>query len=641
MQTDTALKEYFIKCFSRDDVVADAHVALIIPNLEKKVAKRDKVVSKLEHAINVLTIKGVTPTHKTIMLETVESVPTYSKEIEDLNEEISRDIDRIEPMRNRNESGDGQDTLLEEDIEAAGDEEDRQLLAAETMSEVQSLPKEGERNDGLLKLDALRPAAVSNALLSSADAIKAMIVGEDGASRSAAFVSLSDLASVNLVRQAVHNAEPWFCVPAEPPMPDLVNWKNVGKSNESKQIGELIGLVLTTTLCIFWTIPVAFVTSFSNVESLTKVFPFLKAPVENYAWFSSFMALLAPLILVAFIALLPYIILAIIKFEGLIEIETMQHPSLYSKLAAFTIIQTFFISTVSGTLFTALQHILEDPKFLIRSVAKALPEQSAYFIQIIIVQNSLSLGIELLRISPIVQNILRKIALKYVGHNLTEKERNETFLGQRSLDDPLEYYFGRELGTKIVLLQMVLFVYGCMAPITCYFTLIVFGALAIGYRHQFLYVYPIANDSGGKLWMNFQRLSITCAILAEIILCAVLVLKSSYAAAVLMIPLIVATIIFDRYFKRRHYSITSFLPLGDCAAVDRNNMNEGMTNEWLKDAYLQPALKKRVVVPENFPEFVSTSRQRGQDQHPTTWDDEAALADDHKEKDNSYIDSKE
>mmetsp|Transcript_134 Transcript_134/g.216 ORF Transcript_134/g.216 Transcript_134/m.216 type:complete len:335 (+) Transcript_134:693-1697(+) len=187
---------------------------------------------------------------------------------------------------------------------------------------------------------------------------------------------------------------------------------------------------------------------------------------------------------------------------------------------------------------------------------------------------------------------------------------------------------------------MVLFVYGCMAPITSYFTLIVFGMLAIGYRHQFLYVYPIANDSGGKLWMNFQRLSITCAILAEIVLCSVLFLKLSYAAAVLMIPLIVATIIFDRYFKRRHYSITSFLPLGDCAAVDRHNMNEGMANEWLKDAYLQPALKKRVV-PENCPEIVSTARQREQDQYQTTWDDEAALADDYKEKGNLYMSSKE
>ena len=52
---------------------------------------------------------------------------------------------------------------------------------------------------------------------------------------------------------------------------------------------------------------------------------------------------LAPLILVVFISILPTILLAFLKFEGLIEVETMQHPSLFSKLATFTILQTFFI----------------------------------------------------------------------------------------------------------------------------------------------------------------------------------------------------------------------------------------------------------------------------------------------------------
>jgi hypothetical protein len=121
------------------------------------------------------------------------------------------------------------------------------------------------------------------------------------------------------------------------------SWKNVGKTNKSKQIGELISFLLTVALCIFWTIPVSFVASLSNVEALTELLPFLKAPVENYDWFSSLLALLAPLILVVFISLLPTILLIFLKFEGLIEVETMQHPSLFSKLASFTVLQTFFI----------------------------------------------------------------------------------------------------------------------------------------------------------------------------------------------------------------------------------------------------------------------------------------------------------
>lgn len=210
----------------------------------------------------------------------------------------------------------------------------------------------------------------------------------------------------------------------------------------------------------------------------------------------------------------------------------------------------------------------------------------------------LGLATELLRISPVATNLARKIVAKVMVHNLTEKEQNETFLGLRALDDPLEYYFGRELGSKTVLLLMVLYVYGCMSPITCWFTLLIFGLLAIGFRNQFIFIYPVANDSGGKLWINFTRLSIICMILSEIVLFAVLLLKEAFAAGILLVPLVFASILFDIYLKRRHYSVTHYLPLGDCA---ESASSEGTDfNNWLKDAYLQPALKDKSLFPENY-----------------------------------------
>lgn len=41
MRTDRAVEEYFADCFSSDAVVADVHVALFLPDLETKVAKRE------------------------------------------------------------------------------------------------------------------------------------------------------------------------------------------------------------------------------------------------------------------------------------------------------------------------------------------------------------------------------------------------------------------------------------------------------------------------------------------------------------------------------------------------------------------------------------------------------------------------
>jgi hypothetical protein len=286
---------------------------------------------------------------------------------------------------------------------------------------------------------------------------------------------------------------------------------------------------------------------------------------------------------------------------------------------------------------------LDDPTSSIKLLSEALPSQAAYFIQIIIVQNLVPLGSELLRISPVVTDHIRQLLANALGHNLTEKERNETFLGLKALGDPPQYFFGSVAGSKIVLLLMVLYVYSCMSPITSYFTLLVFGLLAIGLRNQVLFIYPVANDSGGKLWINFQRISVVCMIVAEIILLVLLMSKAAIIAAILILPLIIMTILFKVYFDRRHYSVTRYLPMAICSAIDDNDENDGV----MRDAYRQPALKGEPVFPENYSEIkgmdgrtefnvnVSDDRLDEDEISCVASDDRSGYSDENRSKDSS------
>ena len=653
MQSDTAIKEYFRNCFSHNAVV-DGDVALSIPKLEALVARRNALISKFEHVINVRFVKGEEPMHKTKMCggEQVESIPVYQEQLEELNKEISETIDQIVAEKEARRMHDDEEAEIGMSTKPAASVGAGATEADASSTEFGSVADAGKSGTGsvagvsvmteepLMEESALatvdedesdKSSGLNVGASAALSGLRSLVITEEGSPRSAAFVTFADLVSANMALQSIHNHEPWDMVAENAPRPDLVNWSNIGITNHTKQIGELISLALTGALCIFWTIPVAFVSSFSNVEGLVQIFPFLQEPIDMYPWFSNLMAQLAPLILVVFISILPvsrvlylvlsfyfiyahlpshinfffvpsiqFILLFFVTFENPIEIASMQHPSLFSKLAAFTIIQTFFISTISGSLFQSIQEIIDNPASAVTILAETLPAQSAYFIQLIIVQNLLALGIELLRISPIVNEWLGTLVKKLFGYNLTEKERNTSFLGIRDIADPLEYYFGRELGMKTTLTMMVLYVYGCMSPITAYFTLGIFLLIAMGFRNQFIYVYPIANDSGGKLWLNFTKISITCMILSEIVLCAVLFLKGGVVSGPLMVPLIVITILFDIYFKKRHYMVTNFLPLGDAAAQDKENRDEGMTYEWLEDAYLQPAMAKRFDFPDNY-----------------------------------------
>ena len=383
MQSNQAIREYFTHCFSNhdEDIVADVQLAVKIPKLEKKVEKREKIVPKLEHAINLRDVKGKSPMHrkpihdKFILCggEKVESIPAWTKELEELNDEIGKEIDRIQLMRDERSGGDDDNiemkaSTMKMDESITNEDDDVEVGVSKEMTPLKSKPLSfvpaavSDTVNLVSGTVADTVNLVSDTVVTSATVVKSIIAGEeDGAPRNAAFVSFSKITYANLARQAVHNKEAWTCVAVEPPLPELINWKNVGKPNHSRQVGEFLSSVATFILCIFWTIPVSFFASLGNVSRLTELLPFLAQPVNDYAWFAALLAQLAPLILVAFIQLLPYILLFFSKLEGLIEVETMQHHSLMSKLASFTIIQTFFISTIASTLFRSLQSIVRNP----------------------------------------------------------------------------------------------------------------------------------------------------------------------------------------------------------------------------------------------------------------------------------------
>ena len=67
-----ALRDYFQNC-SWNSAVVDCHIAMDIPKLEAKVAKRDKVVKKLEHVIALEKRHGVTQTHRKFLLPSYAS----------------------------------------------------------------------------------------------------------------------------------------------------------------------------------------------------------------------------------------------------------------------------------------------------------------------------------------------------------------------------------------------------------------------------------------------------------------------------------------------------------------------------------------------------------------------------------------
>ena len=289
MQTNESIMEYFQTCFfynnhyhnDDDDDDDDArggalvYIALSIPKLEKEISKRTALLPKLEHAINIQTVKGETPMHKqkTKLFSflpiscggtKVDSISTYSKELEELNEDIYKRQKDIRAIIQKASSSDDASSrrlrstslyysCVSSSMNDDGDaemgeveEEDKQLLATAEASEIvrgetadsignekddlEQTRENGNNNDNIDTDEDDNPTTTTStadtfsksfqAVMSS---IKSIIKGgEDGAPRNAAFVTFANLTSTNIARQTVHQHDPVACIPVEPPTPEFV-----------------------------------------------------------------------------------------------------------------------------------------------------------------------------------------------------------------------------------------------------------------------------------------------------------------------------------------------------------------------------------------------------------------------------------
>jgi hypothetical protein len=158
----------------------------------------------------------------------------------------------------------------------------------------------------------------------------------DGTPLDAGFVVFSKLSTTHAALQMIHHPRPFVMDVQEAPMPEDVYWKNVGMPHKAQQIGKLISLGLTGLLCLTWTIPVSFISSLTEVDSLRESVPFIDNMLTKAPWMEVILQQLATLLLLGLNVFLPVILRFISTFEGHIS-GSMLEASLFQKVAAFQV----------------------------------------------------------------------------------------------------------------------------------------------------------------------------------------------------------------------------------------------------------------------------------------------------------------
>jgi hypothetical protein len=604
-RSDSKLLHYFQSIFSEEDVL-DAKVALDLNHLENKVVARKKVLQNLEHAVNIRDVKGYEPMRGNPLGGKLPSIPTFTSELNDLNKEISNNIEKIESKKESEAAGvlgiDCMQDVVGGDATHPGNAEGTSLLRND--DEMAEGPNDTKEKTILSQIGSntfrtmkdtvgVVGKTVGGTVTTSVTLAKSLIGStEDGTERDAGFVTFSTLLAKNQCQQIIHHSTPFTFYTMAAPRPEDIVWDNVGLPHKQQQISHLLAQVATVATCIFWTIPVSFFASLSEVENLKELIPGLEKALERNKWLAPFLANLSPLMLVILTSLLPLILTVYCKREGHAGVAEL-NASLLTKLSSFMIIQIFFVQALSGSITAALYEIIEDWTRIVELMATTIPVQVTSFIQYVQVKNFLGCSIEILRIARVAMALLRK----RVGPNLTEKERNTPWMGILPMVEPEEVEYPMRFA-EMILYFMINLVYSCIAPIMSYMLLICFGILSLVFRHQLIYTYSKTNDDGGKMWSSAIMLLITCMIVSEITLIGMIFLKKAFIAGVALVPLIVCSFLFLSYIKQQHFRVIEYVPSTLCSKTDKAN-HDNLDLSFLKDQYLQAALKKKFEFPEN------------------------------------------
>lgn len=419
---------------------------------------------------------------------------------------------------------------------------------------------------------------------SAAAVVPVVMAHEEGKALEGGFVVFKDLYSTQAALQMLHHKEPGVMEVEAAPGPDEIFWRNVGLPGTAKRTGRLLSLAATVVLCLFWTVPTSFISALTEVNSLKENVPVLGRWVEKYPSLEDALALIAPLLLLILQdVLLPEFLAWFAAWEGHIS-SSITESAVFVKYAAFVLVQTFFISAISGSISAELGNMINEPDQFVDFLANALPAQSNYFLQILVVAIAINMGLEMLRVGPLGLAFLRR----FVGPNLTEDERRKRWKFFTPLEDPKKFEHANVSGS-VVLYFMVFFVYCCLAPVSCFFLLIMFFLMESGYRYNFYHNYPPTPDSGGKHWLGFFHILLSCMIVAQLTLVGFLLLKKSLYAIPFMVPLLVVSFLFIFYLNNYKLRASFHLPTGDCVEEDQRHRLRDF--DFAKGKYIQPCIQ--------------------------------------------------
>ncbi|KAL5827226.1 hypothetical protein ACOSQ3_019059 [Xanthoceras sorbifolium] len=405
-----------------------------------------------------------------------------------------------------------------------------------------------------------------------------------------AFVTFKSRWGAALATQSQQHSHPLQWITERAPEPRDVYWRNLTISYRILPLYRIGVIVAASLLTIFFAIPVTAVQGIAKFEKLKIWFPPVSAIDLIPGLSSVVVGYLPSVILNGFIYVVPYAMLSIATLGGSISKSKLEIKTC-NMVFYFLVGNVFFLSLISGSLLEEIGESFAHPKNFPSHLASAVSAQADFFLTYILADGLSGFSLEALQAGIVLLDFIK-------SHTCGRgKEKNP-------------YLYSLPYCRVIPVVSLSILIGSVYAIVSPLLLPVLVGYFFLGYAvyiNQIQDVYETVYDTCGQYWPYIHHYIFVGFILMQITMIGLFGLKSKPAAAIATIPLLLLTILFNEYCKKRF--LPTFLRTSIQNAVENDELDakSGQLEVDYRNAsnsYLQPSLR-----PLNFTEFNSSLTQ--------------------------------
>ncbi|XP_040992908.1 CSC1-like protein At3g54510 isoform X11 [Juglans microcarpa x Juglans regia] len=365
-----------------------------------------------------------------------------------------------------------------------------------------------------------------------------------------AFVIFKSRWGAALAAQSQQHPHPLLWITEMAPEPRDVSWRSLVIPYRILWLYKIGVVLAASVLTIFFAIPVTAVQGIARFEKLKKWFPPAMA-VQLIPGLSSILTGYLPsVILKGFIYIVPFAMLGMAKAAGCIS-KSKEEIKACNMVFYFLVGNVFFLSVLSGSLLDEIGESFTHPKDFPSHLAGAVSAQADFFMTYILTDGLSGFSLEILQPGLLFWDVIKSITF---GHG---KKKNPYLYS-------LPYF---RIIPMVSLSVLIGTVYAVVAPFLLPFLI---GYFSLGYAvyvNQIEDVYETVYETCGQYWPYIHLYIVIAIILMQITMIGLFGLKSKPAASILTIPLLLFTLMFNEYCKKRflptfhHYPVQVYILL--------------------------------------------------------------------------------